>query len=782
MHATEARRASQTSASSSSPPHGHGIGVRDSSTSSSSSRSAAAAPPSAMPPPHLTPGARVVLIGLNRRQELNGQAGRLTCWDGQAQRWEFSPEDGGGAIKVRAENVQLVPPPVAGLQVPDEFRCCITQDIMDRPVITSDGHTYERVAIARWLEEHSTSPKTGQELPDRVLRPNHAMRAQIIAWRERHGLPPLPPWEPEPQETVQAVPQVPEGQSGGAPAVMVQTAQGTITLPLALFQGASGASEGWLMRVLQTNTALQSEILDVLRDQVGPGLEMPDGEELARRVAWDPSLLEIVMRWAHSDPEARAQVALMQGGTTSTTGGPNESPIFRAAREGECGVVEQLLGSHVNRERFQREISAHGDTLLHVASWYGHARLASMLLARGHPVHSLSRNRSTPLHYAAFRGCTEVVRVLVAERADLERKMVGGDAPIHQAAWSGHLPALSLLIEHRASLLAAKDNGDTPLSLAAFRGHTHVCRALLAACVTLEDAEGTSKLIMSRNVSGRRPLHAAAAGGVAEIVQMLLDAGAAVSAKSDNEETPLHLAAASGAYGAAEALVNASADLGAARLEDEHTPLFLAVLQGRARLTKLLVERGASLTADHRRDGMTPAHMAVIFTASAPVPEGEDASVLAVLLQARAEPNARARNGVTPLHLALGRFPQPAPYRSTALRLLLEHNADFEAPLRNGERPLHVAVGGNLRVEVAMLLEKRVDANAIASDGSTALHVAARHCARECAELLLRAGASPALTNSIGQIPPDVARQHGFSGLEHLLRRGHTGGAAAAAA
>jgi ankyrin repeat protein len=32
-----------------------------------------------------------------------------------------------------------------------------------------------------------------------------------------------------------------------------------------------------------------------------------------------------------------------------------------------------------------------------------------MLLARGHDVHSLSRNRSTPLHYAAWNGHLETV-------------------------------------------------------------------------------------------------------------------------------------------------------------------------------------------------------------------------------------------------------------------------------------------------------------------------------------------------------------------------------------
>ncbi|CAJ1414009.1 unnamed protein product, partial [Effrenium voratum] len=152
----------------------------------------------------LKSGMRVRLQGLERRAELNGSNGHLGAFDEHAGRWEFVLQDGKGAIRVRPENV--VPLEAAArdeLDIPEEFRCVITRELMERPVITSDGHTYERSAIAKWLEEHGTSPKTGRELPDKVLRPNHALRAQIMAFREQKGLPPLPPWEPESQEVVQ---------------------------------------------------------------------------------------------------------------------------------------------------------------------------------------------------------------------------------------------------------------------------------------------------------------------------------------------------------------------------------------------------------------------------------------------------------------------------------------------------------------------------------------------------------------------------------------------------
>ena len=41
---------------------------------------------------------------------------------------------------------------------PKELVCPILHALMTDPVSTVDGHTFERQAIAKWLEQHSTSP------------------------------------------------------------------------------------------------------------------------------------------------------------------------------------------------------------------------------------------------------------------------------------------------------------------------------------------------------------------------------------------------------------------------------------------------------------------------------------------------------------------------------------------------------------------------------------------------------------------------------------------------
>ena len=63
--------------------------------------------------------------------------------------------------------------------VPDQFVCPITAEIMSDPVCLSDGFTYERAAIAQWLESHDTSPKTGATLESKMLFPNTSLRITI---------------------------------------------------------------------------------------------------------------------------------------------------------------------------------------------------------------------------------------------------------------------------------------------------------------------------------------------------------------------------------------------------------------------------------------------------------------------------------------------------------------------------------------------------------------------------------------------------------------------------
>ena len=67
---------------------------------------------------------------------------------------------------------------------PNELVCPITQEIMFDPVVASDGRTYERNAIQRWLSTKNTSPMTKEPI-DKTLRTNWAIRSAIQRFLDR---------------------------------------------------------------------------------------------------------------------------------------------------------------------------------------------------------------------------------------------------------------------------------------------------------------------------------------------------------------------------------------------------------------------------------------------------------------------------------------------------------------------------------------------------------------------------------------------------------------------
>ena len=68
---------------------------------------------------------------------------------------------------------------------PNELVCPITQEIMFDPVVASDGRTYERNAIQRWLSTKNTSPMTKEPIIDKTLRTNWAIRSAIQRFLDR---------------------------------------------------------------------------------------------------------------------------------------------------------------------------------------------------------------------------------------------------------------------------------------------------------------------------------------------------------------------------------------------------------------------------------------------------------------------------------------------------------------------------------------------------------------------------------------------------------------------
>jgi len=71
--------------------------------------------------------------------------------------------------------------------IPEDFFCPITQELFIDPVLTEDGHTYERHAITLWIQKNDTSPATGKHLQSKILIPNHAVRRAVVDLCKKFG-------------------------------------------------------------------------------------------------------------------------------------------------------------------------------------------------------------------------------------------------------------------------------------------------------------------------------------------------------------------------------------------------------------------------------------------------------------------------------------------------------------------------------------------------------------------------------------------------------------------
>ena len=68
--------------------------------------------------------------------------------------------------------------------LPDNFFCPITSEIMENPVVTCDGYSYEKSSIIRWFTIKRTNPITNQLLENTNLIPNHTLKSIIIDFKE----------------------------------------------------------------------------------------------------------------------------------------------------------------------------------------------------------------------------------------------------------------------------------------------------------------------------------------------------------------------------------------------------------------------------------------------------------------------------------------------------------------------------------------------------------------------------------------------------------------------
>ena len=73
------------------------------------------------------------------------------------------------------------------VEIPREFVCPITLEIMEYPVVLAgDGFVYEREVIEKWIQNHDQSPSTGAPLKSKELIECFTLRSAIQSFLDKH--------------------------------------------------------------------------------------------------------------------------------------------------------------------------------------------------------------------------------------------------------------------------------------------------------------------------------------------------------------------------------------------------------------------------------------------------------------------------------------------------------------------------------------------------------------------------------------------------------------------
>ena len=349
-----------------------------------------------------------------------------------------------------------------------------------------------------------------------------------------------------------------------------------------------------------------------------------------------------------------------------------------------------------------------------------------------------SRPMAAPLYYASLCGFRDLAEHLIVKSSqDVNARGGRHHSPLAAALRNRHFHVAELLHQHGAVIKLASYNTRTLL----VDGCIDAVQWLLdrGASVNLQQNDGWVSspdvtmqfgyhaIINAAIKHGVSPLHLA--HNSPETMQLLIQRGADVNARNNNNLTPLHLASARGRTKSMELLIRHGANVNA-RDKENSTPLHLVMIvsvgyvqlftQHRAdnqqddfpwlglmkdtsaEAVEVLAQHGADVTARNNSNS-TPLPLvmivsvgdAQIFTRHRADNQQDDFSwvglmkntrveAVEVLVRHGADVTARNNNNSTPLHLA------SSLWGTTSMERLIQHGADVNASDKDNSTPLHL--------------------------------------------------------------------------------------------
>lgn len=142
---------------------------------------------------------------------------------------------------------------------------------------------------------------------------------------------------------------------------------------------------------------------------------------------------------------------------------------------------------------------------------------------------------ATPLWCAAGAGHLGIVKILIEYGAQVDHTTVTNSTPLRAACFDGEIDIVKYLLDHKADYTIANKYQNTCLMISCYKGHKDVVKLLLVSGTPTD----------SQAHCGATALHFAAECGHVEIVEQLVEHGAAMVHNNSNM-TPLMVAAESG--------------------------------------------------------------------------------------------------------------------------------------------------------------------------------------------------------------------------------------------
>lgn len=352
--------------------------------------------------------------------------------------------------------------------------------------------------------------------------------------------------------------------------------------------------------------------------------------------------------------------------------------------------------------------------------------------------------------------------------------------------------ALRAALAARPSLAAAPlaggvFGGSTPLAVAAnvLAGAPAVVAALLEAGAPVDG--------VARSGDRSTPLCIAARRASAEVVAMLLAAGANVNVKSPDKTTPLLIAAEKGSPAVLAAVLAARPPPDIRAVNGKGNPALVLAIENKATAIALLIKKGADVNVsldggwsvlmnaaqlgkDAHVEALLKAHAAVNvvadggWTALLLAASRERWTVVDTLLRAGADPSAAEwKTQTTALHMAANAG-DVATVRALAAALATAAVARGEATTtpaaglnprcQDGSTPLMLAAHVGKSDAVAALLDAGAAVDAVPRrDGNNALHCGVHGTHERVVRLLLHHGASVHARTTVGFTPLHLATE-----------------------